>query len=302
MAAVICGSLAFDAILGFDGRFSEQILAHSLNKLSVSFLMPHMRREFGGCAGNVAYSLNLLGGKPIPVAALGHDGQDYLQRFRTLGIDTSHVRVQEEALTAQAVIMTDAEHNQITGFHPGAMGLAHLIEWQPQADWALGIVSPDGRDAMLKNAERFNQARIPFVFDPGQGLPMFNGDELREFVRLAQWLTVNEYEADMLVDRTGSGLAELSKHVMGLVVTLGANGCDVWQDGAKTHVPPVKADAVLDPTGCGDAFRGGLLYGLEQGWPLVRSCALGNRLGALKIAHRGGQNHLLDREAILQAL
>ena len=294
MAALICGSLAFDSIMTFEGRFAEQILPAQLHILNVSFLVPTLRRDFGGCAGNIAYSLKLLGGDPQPMAMLGADGGEYLARLQQLGIDTRYVGQAGDTYTAQAMIMTDRDNNQITAFHPGAMMQAHANRIGPDAGARIGIIAPDGRDAMLQHAAQFVEAGIPFVFDPGQGLPMFDGDELRRFVAQAGWIAVNDYEGKMLCDRTGWSLAELSQQVTGLVVTLGAEGCEVWEQGARTKVDPVTPAQVVDPTGCGDAWRGGLLYGLEKGWPLVRCAELGNRLGALKIAQRGPQNYQLD--------
>lgn len=294
MAAVICGSLAFDTIMTFEGRFAEQILPDQLHILNVSFLVPGLRRDYGGCAGNIAYSLKALGGTPLPMATLGTDGADYLQRMETLGISTEFVREVRDSYTAQAMIMTDRDNNQITAFHPGAMMQAHVTRIEARSDIKLGIISPDGRDAMLQHAAQFMAADIPFVFDPGQGLPMFDGPELARFVQQATWVTVNDYEGKMLCDRTGWSLADISLRVKGLVVTLGAEGCEVWVDGSRTHVPPVKPAAVVDPTGCGDAWRGALLHGLEQGWPLPECAALGNRMGALKIAQRGPQNYTVE--------
>ncbi|NMM11538.1 MAG: carbohydrate kinase family protein [Polaromonas sp.] len=293
MSTVICGSLAFDIIMTFEGRFSEQILPDQLHILNVSFLVPSLRREFGGCAGNVAYSLRQLGGTPLPMATLGSDGADYLARMKKQGISTEFVRQAGDAYTAQAMIMTDRNNNQITAFHPGAMMQAHVSRIEARSDIKLGMISPDGREAMLQHAEQFKAADIPFVFDPGQGLPMFDGRELAHFVELASWVTVNDYEAKMLCDRTGLSCAEISRRVQGLVVTLGAEGSEVWTGGDKTVVPPIKVETVIDPTGCGDAFRGALLYGLEQGWSLLRCAALGNRVGAHKITTRGGQNYTL---------
>ncbi|MES2942253.1 MAG: carbohydrate kinase family protein [Pseudomonadota bacterium] len=294
MSAVICGSLAFDTIMTFEGRFAEQILPDQLHILNVSFLVPALRREFGGCAGNIAYGLKQLGGGPLPMATVGSDGADYAARLKQLGISTEFVREVEHAYTAQAMIMTDRDNNQITAFHPGAMMQAHITEIAAREDIKLGIISPDGRDAMLQHAEQFKAANIPFVFDPGQGLPMFDGKELAHFVELATWVTVNDYEAKLLSDRTGQSCAELSRRVQGLIVTLGAEGCEVWVEGEKTVVPAVKAVEVVDPTGCGDAFRAALLFGLEKGWSLLRCAELGNRVGAHKIAFRGGQNYTLD--------
>jgi len=298
MTTLICGSLAFDTIMNFEGRFAEQILPDQLHILNVSFLVPTLRRDFGGCAGNIAYALKVLGGDPQPMATVGNDGAAYVQRLRDLGIDTRHVREIAETYTAQALIMTDRDNNQITAFHPGAMMQAHVGRIERAADVKLGIISPDGRDAMLQHAEQFKAADIPFVFDPGQGLPMFDGAELAKFVGLSTWVTVNDYEGKMLCDRTGWSPAEISRKVKGLVITLGHEGSEVWVDGAATRVAPVPAASVVDPTGCGDAYRGGLLYGLDQGWPLVRCAQLGNRMGSHKIAHRGPQNYTISRQVL----
>lgn len=294
MAALICGSLAFDTIMTFEGRFAEQILPDQLHILNVSFLVPSLRRDFGGCAGNIAYSLKLLGGEPLPMATLGTDGGEYLQRLAALGISDRYVKQVDGTYTAQAMIMTDRDNNQITAFHPGAMMQAHITRIESHPDIKLGIISPDGRDAMLEHAAQFVAAGIPFVFDPGQGLPMFNGAELTQFIEQATWLTVNDYEGKMLCDRTGLSLADISRKVKGLVVTLGGEGCDVWVKGERERVQAVQPAAVVDPTGCGDAWRGALLFGLEQGWPLARCAELGNKVGALKIAQRGPQNYVLD--------
>jgi len=298
MATVICGSLAFDTIMTFEGRFADQILPDQLHILNVSFLVPALRRDFGGCAGNIAYSLNALGGRALPMATVGSDGADYLARMRSLGISTEFVAQVDDTYTAQAMIMTDRDNNQITAFHPGAMQQAHITRIRPRDDIRLGIISPDGRDAMLQHAEQFKAAGIPFVFDPGQGLPMFDGDELAQFVTQSDWVTVNDYEGKMLSERTGWSNAEISRRVRGLVVTLGAEGCEVWVGGEMTRVPAIPPQAVVDPTGCGDAWRGALLYGLEQGWSLERCAALGNKIGALKIAQRGPQNYEVNRAAL----
>ncbi|MEP7282174.1 MAG: carbohydrate kinase family protein [Rubrivivax sp.] len=299
MPALICGSLAFDTITTFPGRFAQQILPDQVHILNVSFLVPTLRREYGGCAGNIAYTLHALGGAPIVMAALGDDGSDYLARLRGWGVDTSLVRRIDGSYTAQAFIITDADNNQITAFHPGAMQLAHETVLPQRGDLRIAIVAPDGRDAMLQHASQLEAAGVPFVFDPGQGLPMFDGDDLRRFVAQARWVAVNDYEGRMLCDRLGSDLATLSRSGLdGVVVTLGADGCDVWQHGERRHVPGRTASAVVDPTGCGDAFRAALLYGLERGWSLERCVDLGNRVGAIKIASRGGQNHVIDRAAL----
>jgi adenosine kinase len=280
--------------MDFEGRFAEQILPDQLHILNVSFLVPSLRRDFGGCAGNIAYSLKVLGGTPLPMATLGTDAADYLQRLKTLGISTEYVHQVEGSYTAQAMIMTDRDNNQITAFHPGAMMQAHITQIEKRSDIKLAIISPDGRDAMVQHAEQLKAADIPFVFDPGQGLPMFDGADLNRFIDQATWVTVNDYEGKMLSDRTGLSHADISRRVKGLIVTLGAEGCEVWIDGEKTLVPPVKAAAVVDPTGCGDAWRGALLFGLEQGWSLAKCAALGNQVGALKIAQRGPQNYNVD--------
>ena len=299
MPALICGSLAFDTIATFPGRFAQQILPEQIHILNVSFLVPTLRREFGGCAGNIAYTLKALGGEPVVMAALGNDGAGYLERMNGLGIDTRHVLTVAESYTAQANIITDEDNNQITAFHPGAMQFADRIEMPARDDLKLALIGPDGRDAMFKRARDFAAAGLPFVFDPGQGLPMFDGDDLRGFVAQATWVTVNDYEARMLCERMATDLATLSRsHLRGVVVTLGHEGCDVWVQGEVTRVPGVVADAVLDPTGCGDAFRAALLYGLELGWDLVRCVELGNRVGAIKIACHGPQNHVLDCDAL----
>jgi adenosine kinase len=298
MAAVICGSLAFDTIMTFEGRFADQILPDQLHILNVSFLVPTLRRDFGGCAGNIAYSLNALGGTALPMATLGNDGASYVERMRTLGIDTEFVRQLDDTYTAQAMIMSDVDNNQITAFHPGAMQQAHITKVVARDDIKLGIVAPDGREAMLQHAEQFAAAGIPFVFDPGQGLPMFDGEALRHFVELASWVVVNDYEGKMLSQRTGWSLAEISQRVRGLVVTLAGEGCEVWVNGEREHVPGVVAAEVVEPTGCGDAWRGALLFGLEKGWSLAQCAALGNKVGAIKIAQRGPQNYEIDRKAL----
>ena len=296
MSVLVCGSLAFDTITTFPGHFAQQILPEQLHILNVSFLVPTLRREFGGCAGNIAYTLRLLGGEPRVMAAVGDDGHDYLDRLRSWGASTDLVRVVAGSYTAQAIIITDQDNNQITAFHPGAMQSAHETAVPAVADVRLAIIAPDGREAMLQHAAQLSAAGIPFVFDPGQGLPMFDGAELSRFVEQASWVAVNDYEARMLCERIGRSLEALSRsHLRGVIVTLGAQGCELWQQGARRHVPGVAAREVLDPTGCGDAFRAALLYGLERDWPLERCAELGNRIGAIKIASRGGQNHVLDR-------
>jgi adenosine kinase len=302
MPALVCGSLAFDTIATFPGRFAQQILPEQVHVLNVSFLVPTLRREFGGCAGNIAYNLHALGGTPVVMAALGPDGGDYLRRLEGWGLDLSLLHHDAELYTAQAIIITDRDNNQITAFHPGAMSHAHAMRVpEGRADLAIGIVSPDGRDAMWQHAAQMQAAGIPFVFDPGQQLPVFEAPDLAVMVDRATWMAVNDYEAKMLCDRLGTDLAALSRrrNLKGIVVTLAAEGCELWQQGERTHVPGVPADEIVDPTGCGDAFRAALLYGLERGWSLERCARLGNRIGALKIASRGGQNHRVEAEALL---
>ncbi len=300
MAALICGSLAFDTITTFPGQFAQQILPDQVHILNVSFLVPTLRREFGGCAGNIAYNLAQLGGKPLVMAAVGaDDGAPYLERLQSWGASTEFVRTIPHHYTAQAIIITDTDNNQITAFHPGAMQEAHQTTVPARSDIRVAIIAPDGRDAMLQHATQLVTAKIPFIFDPGQGLPMFNGTELKHLVQQASWVALNDYEARMLCERTGESLATLSRsHLNGVVVTLAAHGCEVWQQGERTLIPGCTATALIDPTGCGDAFRAALLYGLERGWTLTRCAELGNQLGALKIAHRGGQNHRVDRAAL----
>ncbi len=302
MPALICGSLAFDTITTFPGRFAQQILPEQLHILNVSFLVPTLRREFGGCAGNIAYTLRALGGAPVVMAALGSDGNDYVARLHGLGMDTSLIHLEPEMYTAQAIIITDTENNQITAFHPGAMQNAHRISVPARADLKIGIIAPDGRDAMWLHASQMAEAGIPFIFDPGQQLPMFDGVELQRFLEMASWVALNDYEARMLCERTGQTLASMSRlRLKGVIVTLGAAGCELWVGGERTHFPGEVAAEIVDPTGCGDAFRAALLFGLERQWPLDRCIQLGNRLGAVKIASRGGQNHSIDARLLAAA-
>ena len=290
----VTGSIATDQLMHFPGLFVDQLVADQLDRLSLSFLVDDMVIRPGGVAGNIAYALQLLGGTPLPMATVGNDGAEYVQRLQSQGISTRHITQVPDTYTAQAMIMTDRDNNQITAFHPGAMVQAHVNHVEAAPGVALGIIAPDGRDAMLQHAAEFKAAGIPFVFDPGQGLPMFSGEELAAFVEQASWVAVNDYEAQMLCERTGLDLSALSHKVQGLVVTLGAQGCQVWQQGQAVQVPPVAPKAVVDPTGCGDAWRGALLFGLLQGWDLPRCAALGNRMGALKVAAQGPQNYQLD--------
>lgn len=297
MTTLICGSLAFDNIMVFPDRFKNHILPEQIHILNVAFLVPEMRREYGGCAGNIAYNLMLLGGEPQIMATVGDDAQAYLDRLDKLGLSRRHVRQVPGSFTAQAFITTDLDDNQITAFHPGAMAFSHLNKVE-QAGASLGIVAPDGRDGMMQHARDFAAAGVPFVFDPGQGLPMFSGDELLDFLELADYACFNDYEAKLACDRTGRSLEQLAGLVKALIVTRGGEGSEIYADGERHDIPCVQADAVVDPTGCGDAYRAGLLYGIANGYDWPTTGRLASLMGAIKIAHRGGQNHQLGREAI----
>jgi len=289
--------MAFDSIAVFEGRFREHILPDRIHTLSVSFLVPAMRKEYGGCAGNIAYNLKLLGGHPVPVATVGEDAQDYLDRLAGLGIETSRVRVMPGTYTAQCFITTDLDDNQIAAFHPGAMELSAQNDLSDaQAVWA--IVAPDAKAGMFAHAERLNARGIPFVFDLGQAMPLFDGADLERMLGLAQVLTVNDYEAGVVEERTGRSLADIAAGMQAVVVTRGAQGATLMTDGKTLEVPAVRPAAVVDPTGCGDAHRAGLLYGLTQGWNWVDCCRLANLMGAIKVASRGPQNHAPSRQEI----
>ncbi len=298
MTSLICGSLAFDSIMSFNGRFSEALLADQLHKINVAFLVPEMRREFGGCAGNIAYNLKLLGGEPLIMAALGSDGAPYLERLHGLGMSTRCIRTVEESYTAQAFITTDSDNNQITAFHPGAMMFAHRNRIADAGPVKVAIVAPDGRDGMVQHAEDCAALGIPFIFDPGQGLPMFNGAELEHFIELATYVAVNDYEAELLSERTGLGLDQIAQRVSALVVTRGEQGAEIFTGGQRIDIPCVPAERIVDPTGCGDAFRAGMLFGLtrDMDWPTIGR--LSSLMGAIKIAHQGGQNHVLSAAEI----
>ena len=301
MNTLICGSIAYDTIMVFNDRFKNHLLPDQLHILNVSFLVPEMRREYGGCAGNIAYNLNLLGGKPLIMASVGQDSAPYLQRMETLGLSSKHVREIATSFTAQAFITTDLDDNQITAFHPGAMNFSHENHISGASDVSLGIISPDGRDGMLQHATEFHAAGIPFVFDPGQGLPMFDGADLLRFLDLADYCTVNDYEAKLLTERTGKSLAELATKVRALIVTLGGEGSHIYADGTRIEIPSVKPTALVDPTGCGDAYRAGLLYGISEGWDWLKTGRLASLLGSIKIAARGGQNHAPTKTEIAKS-
>ncbi len=298
MTTLICGSLAFDNIMVFPDRFKNHILPEQIHILNVAFLVPEMRREYGGCAGNIAYNLMLLGGEPLIMATVGDDATPYLERLDRLGLPRTHVRHVPGSFTAQAFITTDLDDNQITAFHPGAMSFSHLNKVEHAKSAKLGIVAPDGREGMMQHARDFVAAGVPFVFDPGQGLPMFNGDELLDFMGLADYACFNDYEAKLLSDRTGRSLEQLAGEVKALIVTRGGEGSTIYADGQRYDIPCVPADQVVDPTGCGDAYRSGLLYGIANGFDWPTTGRLAAVMGAIKIAHRGGQSHQPSREEI----
>lgn len=298
MSILVCGSVAYDTIMVFRDQFKNHILPDQIHILNVAFLVPDLRREYGGCAGNIAYGLKLLGEEPLIMATVGHDAEPYERRLDMLGISRRHVRRLDEHFTAQAFITTDIDDNQITAFHPGAMSQSHLNRIAEASGVRLAIVSPDGRQGMVDHARDLARARIPYVLDPGQGLPMFSGEDVLEMLAGARCLTVNDYEARLVEQKTGRTIAELSALVEAVVVTRGAEGADILQGGQQIHVPAVRPDSLVDPTGCGDAFRAGLLYGMARGWDWRRAGRLASLMGAIKIAHRGGQNHRVAREEI----
>jgi adenosine kinase len=300
MRTLICGSLAFDTIMVFPDRFARHILPEQTHMLSVAFQISDMRREWGGCAGNIAYNLRGLGGEPVVMGTLGSDGSTYRERLDNLGIAADGVRVVDDAYTAQAFIITDLDDNQITAFHPGAMNHSHRNRVEDAGDIGLGIISPDGKDGMQQHAAQFAARSIPFIFDPGQGLPLFSGRELGSIIDDASYLTVNDYEAKLLCDRTGWSLAELAERVDALIVTLGGEGSVIHAGDATYTIPPVRPRSVVDPTGCGDAYRAGLLYGIAQRWDWSTTGNLASVMGSLKIESRGGQNHAVDRNAIAE--
>jgi adenosine kinase len=291
MSALICGSIAFDTVMVFPGRFRDHILPDKIHMLNVSFLVPKMRRNFGGCAGNIAFNLKLLGGAGYIMATAGHDFGPYRKWLHQFGIDLRYVSEVISEFTAQAYITTDDDNNQITAFHPGAMNHAHQNSVPPKAGIKIGIVAPDGREGMIQHAAQFAAAGIPFIFDPGQGLPMFGRPELAEFVRQASWITVNDYEAQLLEDRIGTKLEDIARGVKALIVTRGAEGSTIYADAERFDIPAARVAEISDPTGCGDAHRAGLLYGLMKGydWPTIGRIA--SLMGAIKIESHGTQNH-----------
>src|SRR5450830_106926 len=295
---LICGSLAFDKIMQYHGRFADTLLADQLHKVNVSFLVPTLRTEYGGCAANIAYNLAMLGGDPLIMATIGQDGGDYLARFAKQGISTRAIRTIAQAYTAQCFVTADQDNNQINAFHPGAMQHSHENSAADCGPLALAIIAPDGRDGMLKHATDLAAQATPFMFDPGQQLPMFSGAELRDFIEKASYLAANDYEFEMLVERTGWNADEIASRLDALIVTRGELGSEIFANGERMLIPAVEAAAVVDPTGCGDAYRAGLLYGIANGVDWGTTGRLASLLGAIKIAHQGGQNHSFTRESI----
>ena len=291
--------MAFDTIMVFKDQFKKHILPEQIHILNVAFLVPEMRREYGGCAGNIAYNLHLLGGKPLIMATVGDDFAPYARRLEKLNIAQTHIRHVPDSYTGQAFITTDLDDDQITAFHPGAMGFSEQNKVAEASGVTLGIVSPDGRTGMIEHAEQFVDAEIPFVFDPGQGMPMFSGPDLLRFIDQATYVTVNDYEAKLLEEKTGKTLGEIAKSVTALIVTLGADGSLIYTDGKKIAIPTPKPAAIVDPTGCGDAYRAGLMYGIQRGWTWETTGRLASLMGSIKIASRGGQNHAPTREEIM---
>lgn len=299
MSALICGSLAYDTIMVFPDRFKNHILPEQVHILNVSFLVPEMRREFGGCAGNIAYNLALLGGDPLPMGTVGHDFEPYATWLDECGINRTHIRVLEDTFTAQAFITTDLDDNQITAFHPGAMSDSHQNKVSDASGVEIGIVAPDGRDGMIQHARQFADAGIPFIFDPGQGMPMFDGDDLKQFIDMAAWVTVNDYEWKLMSERTGLSAHEVAERVQALIITRGADGSQIYTADKRHEIPVVKPEQVADPTGCGDAYRAGLLYGLSQDLDWETTGRIASLLGSLKIASHGTQNHrMVDGEFV----
>ena len=307
MSSLICGSIAFDTIMNFEGRFADQILPEQIHILNVAFLVPSMRREFGGCAGNIGYNLKLLGGEPLIMATVGGDALTYFDQLAKYDISADHVREIPEAFTAQAMITTDSDNNQITAFHPGAMSESHqntvkdvLAKCKSKAEPVpqFAIVAPDGRQGMIEHCQQLAEAGIPFIFDPGQGLPMFDGQDLLRFIDQASYVAVNDYEGEMLSSRTGLSLSKIAEQVDALIVTKGAQGAEIHTKGSVIQIPAVPVKHAIDPTGCGDAFRGGLLYGLEQGLDWETTGRLASLMGSIKIASQGPQNHEPDTQEI----
>lgn len=300
MRTLITGSVAYDTIMVFPDRFKNHLLADQLHILNVCFLTPEMRREYGGCAANIGYNLKMLGGEPLVMAAVGDDIGPYLERLASQGLSNSHLKKIAGQFTAQAFITTDLDNNQIIAFHPGAMNFSHENRIDASLGAKLAIIAPDGKDGMLQHARECAATGIPFVFDPGQGLPMFSGEELEEFVKLADYVAVNDYEGKMLEEKTGSSLEAMARGVKALILTLGSQGSVIFANGQRHEIPVVKAKAILDPTGCGDAYRAGLLHGIARGWDWPSTGRLGALMGSIKIEHRGAQNHQSTSQEITE--
>ncbi|MDH3326740.1 MAG: carbohydrate kinase family protein [Gammaproteobacteria bacterium] len=297
MTALICGSYAYDTVMTFPDQFKNHILPDKVHMLNVSFLVPTMRREFGGCAGNIAYNLKLLGGDPTPMAVVGKDFGPYADWMTACGITQDYMKVIDNEFTGQAYITTDLDDNQITAFHPGAMSLAHEQSVSDAKGVSIGIVSPDGRDGMIQHAQEFSDANIPFIFDPGQGMPMFNGDDLLKFIDQATYVTVNDYEAELLQERTGLSPHEIAEKVDAYIVTLGGEGSHIYTGKHRHEIPAAKAKSLIDPTGCGDAYRAGLLYGIMNDLDWETTGRIASLIGAIKMASHGPQNHQFDKKS-----
>ena len=298
MNTLICGSMAYDTIMVFHDRFKNHILPDQIHILNVSFLVPDLRREYGGCAGNIAYNLSLLGGRPLIMATVGDDFPPYSRHLDKLHLEKRHIRAIEDTFTAQAFIMTDLDDNQITAFHPGAMSQSQSNHVKDAADVSLGIIAPDGRDGMVQHAAEFHAAGIPFIFDPGQGLPMFSGEDILGFIAKARYVSANAYEAQLIQERTGRTIEDLAAKVEAFIVTNGSHGSTIHTGGRRIEIPCVQARKVVDPTGCGDAYRSGLLFGIANGWDWTRTGRLASVMGSIKVESRGGQNHHVTRDDI----
>jgi adenosine kinase len=291
MTALICGSMAYDTIMVFPDRFKHHILPEQVHILNVAFLVPELRREYGGCAGNIAYNLKLLGGDPRILATVGKDFGPYQDWLSTLGISKDLIKLIPDSFTAQAYITTDLDDNQITAFHPGAMSFSHENPIPPEASIRLGLISPDGKEGMIQHARTFAERGIPFIFDPGQGMPMFDGEELLSMVEQATWVTLNDYEAQMMQDRTGMNAKDLAAKVRALIITKGSQGSLIYTEDRVLEIPPAKPVATRDPTGCGDAYRAGLVHGLLEGYDLETTGRMASLMGAIKVESPGTQNH-----------
>ncbi|MCK9367971.1 MAG: carbohydrate kinase family protein [Metallibacterium scheffleri] len=290
MPALICGSLAYDTIMVFQDQFKNHILPDKVHILNVSFLVPRMRREFGGCAGNIAYNLKLLGGEPIPMAAVGQDFGPYRKHFEACGIRLDQVREIDDLFTAQAFITTDLDDNQITAFHPGAMMRSVEAHVRDVPGVSFGIVAPDTREAMLQHAREFAERDVPFIFDPGQAMPLFNGAEFRVFIEQAQYVTVNDYESQLLQQHTGWNEQQIAARVRAYIVTHGPRGSLIHTGKGSIEIPPAHERRITDPTGCGDAYRAGLIFGLMRDCDWATAGRMASLMGALKIEYPGTQN------------